>query len=412
MHNIFVSPDQRFLPIMRIVNDALHNDVVFWTLTQDFCEVIKNVDLKSECIASLIDAPARNDATRMAAAIVSNISKASQRNDIYNVAKNSGATIAVARWLNDNLDMFMYNSVPNIAAIIVSLNKIKPELIIVHNDVDTVMKPICQWGRAHSIPVLHIPHAIYLPNTGRGPVMSDIHDFAMATHVAAGGPFQANWYKERYDLLKLGAQIRITGLPQYDRLANVHPDRERSCKLLSLDTRKPIVVYFPSWSQDTNILGCHNGLEEAFAAFLETTKRLPECQFIFSAHPNDRNEGLIKQRIEQAKATGMPILFCPGHLDVMLSCADVAISYGNSNVLLEAACVRTARLIEIGDPPLVPEVIALGANPDELEAAIRTSLRQPPPSYNSLINKYLVQNGGTATRKISDWILSLLPKAG
>jgi len=410
MHNIFVSPDSRFLPIMRIVNDALHNDVVFWTLTQDFSEVIKNVDLKSECVASLVDTPTRGNATRMAATIVANISKAAQRNDIYNVAKNAGASIAVSRWLNDNLDTFMYNSVPNIAAIILSLNKIKPELIIVHNDVDTVMKPICQWGRVHNIPVLHIPHAIYLPNAGRGPVMSDVHDFAVATHVAAGGPFQASWYKERYDLLKLGAQIRITGLPQYDRLANAHPDRERSCKLLSLDTRKPIVVYFPSWSQDTNLMGCHNGLEEAFAAFLETTKRLPECQFIFSAHPNDQNKELIKRRMEQAKATGRPILFCPGHLDVMLSCADAVISYGNSNVLLEAALVRTPRLMEIGDPAIAADIIALGPDPDEIEAALKDSLSKPTPSYNNLINKYLVQNGGTATRKIVDWILSLLPK--
>ena len=108
-----------------------------------------------------------------------------------------------------------------------------------------------------------------LETSGTGEIGSDVHDLITASHVVCNGPFQAEWFLN-VALIKI--IYILTGLPQFDKLAKHKFTKEQACRVLGQTTNRPVVTYMSSWRQDTNLLGCHDGVEESYKEFLMPQK--------------------------------------------------------------------------------------------------------------------------------------------
>jgi hypothetical protein len=304
---------------------------------------------------------------------------------------------------DDILARYFYQRLPDITLIISALSKLNPALIVGHNDVEPLLRLAALWAKSHHVPFLHVPHAIYLDTDDRGPRIGyDIHDLVTASHLAAGGPYQAQWYRDRDRDL----QIFVTGLPQFDRLAGRKRDKHQARKLLRLDEAKPVLVYMSSWRQDTNLLGCHDGVEEAYTNTLLAVKDIPDMQLVVKCHPRGNN---TQWHIEQANKLGVRCIVTHEHLDVTLMVADLVLSYGASNVVLEAATIPEIRLLAINGFANDPAVITCDEHIENIRAALVHAMTNPPANYDALLAKYLGPLDGKAHERIANLIMHIAP---
>ncbi len=306
-------------------------------------------------------------------------------------------------FIKDDLPGYILSRIKDVSLVLATLDYIqttddKVELVLVHNDVEPALRLLALWARAHNVPCLHIPHAIYLEHEGRGLPGSDVHDLITASHIVCAGPYQQQWYRER------GAtdnQLIATGLPQFDRLAKPSLPREQAVRLLNYDPVLPVIAYMSSWRQDTNLLGCHSGVEEAYLEFLAAAKQLPELQYVIKCHPNGNN---VEWHVAEAEKLGVRCVVTAEHLDVVLAAADVILAYGASNVILEAAVVGRAALAVIADTTAFPndaQITKLPATSAVLTDWLQAALTAPPTNYTQLVAKYLGYLDGNAYQRIA-----------
>jgi len=104
----------------------------------------------------------------------------------------------------------------------------------------------------------------------------------------------------------------------------------------------------------------------------------------------------------------VPCVVTAEHLDATLMAADAVLSYGPSNVVLEAACVPEVRLLAIDGFRDDPEVVTLEATAPAIVQAVTTALRQPPPATHALLAKYLGAVDGGASTRIAQLVQQLV----
>lgn len=303
-----------------------------------------------------------------------------------------------------NLAGFVYSRLYDLGAFVVSVAKYKPDVIVVHNDVEPLLRAAAMWGRANGVPVVHVPHSVYL-DSGRGAPGTDIHDLITASNIAVAGPFQRKWYETRG---MPSDRIRETGFIHFDKMAVLKPDRKLACHLLGLDPRRPVVVYASSWAQNTNLMGMHDGVQTYYEKFLKAAKSLEAAQFVVKCHPSDRN---LKWHFEKAK--GMPNVVVTGqHLPIVLQACDMLVSYGPSNILMEASFFPQIRLAVSHGYETDPEVIQVGHNstPEKIAAIIKNELAKQPVDKSAFRIKYCGPSDGNSAGRIAQYILDVTKK--
>jgi hypothetical protein len=385
--NIIFSTQPSLIPVLR----ALAPKHQLYTLHAQFTKLCEDSGIAAPFVASLATAATQRDATALASKAHSELYALRPQHEALPVAMNT--------WLaNGGLAEYFYPRLSDLAMAIQSVELAKPDLLVLHNDVEPLHRLLALWAKAHSVPVLHVPHAIYLETEERGPAGSDVHDLVTATHLAAAGPFQAQWYRERSPDLA----IYVTGLPQFDRFAKPRTiDRARAAKLLHLDPAIPTMVYMSSWRQDTNLLGCHSGVEDTYTAFLKAYQQLPDMQLIVKCHPRGNN---VEWHAKTAESLGIACAVTAEHLDPVLTVADLVFSYGPSNVVLEAATMRKLKLLVSSGFPSDPEIIVAGEEVETILAGITKAFLSPLPDYTRLLDKYLGPWDGQAYQRIANLI--------
>ena len=384
---ILTSFQPGFLPILKAVQDL---EIV--TLNPPFSTMLNESEIAAKSLAEFGEPAIFQRALTETTRIVANLYHTPIERGNLDIQDPAFAT-------NQFLASYAYQRLHDVVALTLLAAKIKPKLILLHNDVEPVNRALALWSLTEHVPCLHVPHAIYLDHNGRGPAGTDVHDLITASVIACAGPYQQSWYIERgaYPQTTL-----ITGLPQFDRLANPQPNHKRAARLLGLDATKPIVVYKSSWRQDTNLLGCHDGVEETYLAFLAATKQLPsDLQFLVSCHPRGNN---TKQHIELAEKANVNCLVTQEHLDVIMNAADVFLCYGPSNVILECATLGTAHLVIINDDmafPQDPEIVKIPVDSTTIAQTIQQCLTSSLPDYNAFVTKYLGPLDGRASERIA-----------
>ena len=286
----------------------------------------------------------------------------------------------------------------HVIATLFAVDTLKSDLFIVHNDVEPLLRLLALYALAHAIPCLHVPHAVYCDTVSRGQAGTDIHDLVTASYVAVAGPYQAEWYESRRLQQRMPTQVIPTGLPQFDRLTTPLMERRRACQLLRLDQARPVVMYFSSWRQDTNLLGCHDGVEEAYAAFLAAAKTLPDVQFVIKTHPRGNN---LQQHMQEADKAGVRAVVTDNHLDIILCAADLVLTYESSNVILDAACIPGIRLAAVSGFAQDEAVETLPPQGAAIAEAIQALLSAPPRDVSLFRHKYLGVVDGKAKDRVA-----------
>ena len=193
------------------------------------------------------------------------------------------------RFIERQLAPFLYSRLADLSMLVLSLDVAKPILCILQNDVVPINRTVALWCRARSVPCLHIPHAIY-QNVNRGPAGTDVHDLITASYLAMAGPFQHSWYQERATMQQVKIEVRETGLPQFEQLVGElkRVSRERAQTMLKTNSLRPVVGYFSTWPQHSNVSGISDGWQICYLEFLKAAKRLQKdhgVQFIVKLHP-------------------------------------------------------------------------------------------------------------------------------
>jgi hypothetical protein len=310
-----------------------------------------------------------------------------------------GLTPGPAKFLREDLRGYLLPRLGDLTMAVMALDEIKPELVILHNDVEPVTRAAALWAKVHDVACLHVPHAVYM-DVEKGAPGSDVHDLITASHLAAAGPFQRAWYERR------GfppGNVRETGLPQFDAYARLTRSRKKARHMLRLDPHRPVVVYASSWAQGTNLLGVHSGVETSYLEFLEATKKLPDVQPVVKTHPRGDN---VDWHVERAKEAGVACAVTPHHLEVVLRAADAILAYGPSNVLLEAAFVPGLRLLATHGYPDDGAVKKVDGR--DVAEALHESLTDPAPDTLAFRVKYVGPPDGRAWERIAAFAEELL----
>lgn len=200
--------------------------------------------------------------------------------------------------------------------------------VVVHEDVTETFKSVVLWANARGVPSVHVPHAACFLN---GQLGSDVHEFSVATHLAAT-PFMERFYRAR----GYSGEIRQTGSPLFDKtLAEKKQGAGLGRRALQLDAAQPVVVYATSWGQSTNANDGVNRMEAALDAML-TAVYENDWQLIIKVHPGEQPdiERLYAQRAVQHGINCLVTRLYPAYV---LDAANVVVALGPSNYLVEAA---------------------------------------------------------------------------
>ena len=390
---LLTSLQPAFIPVFKKLPTE---QVELWTTHQQFARLLADSEIASQCLIELNQATTRDLAYTHAVRMLQQLAF---------LPENIPALPEVSYQAFKNLTgAFFYPRLGEISNILLLVEQLQPDVVLVHNDVEPLTRGLAMWARAHDKPCLHVPHAVYMDTPERTPMGTDVHDLVTATHIAAAGPYQAEWYMQRARAQNQPTEIRMTGYLPADRLADLKPFRADALRLLNLHDRAPVITYFSSWRQDTNLLGCTDSVEEGYHAFLTAAQARPQYQYLVKCHPRGQN---VQAHVEQAKAAGVQCVVSDQHLDVFLNATDLTISLGPSNVVVEAACFPGMRLAAINGFMEDREVLTCTADAASIGAAMDTAFARPPYDNTAFVTKYFGPIDGRTAKRLSNWLLEL-----
>jgi len=268
---------------------------------------------------------------------------------------------------------------------------------ITHEDVSEQTKCMASFFREKKVPTLHVPHAVYM-DQWRGAVGQDVHDDITAEWIAAAGPYQRDWYIAR------GAKPRkvvITGLPHWDKWAK-DLDGAWARRSLRLDQDRPIVMYASSWAQQTSAFGMHGAVEETYAGFLKVAA-LGDFQTIVKLHPS-AGKASNDWHLKQAQDAGVKGMITAQYLDLCMASADLIVSVGPSNLLIEASMLGKPSVCVHGfdmEQEIISTEIADMADAIEVGLSDHWQKNFHP---EGIIARYAHKNDGQATQRVLDLI--------
>jgi len=271
--------------------------------------------------------------------------------------------------------------------------------VVTHEDVTPQFKALALWAKAKGIPTVHIPHANHFIKT-----RPDVHDKCVCDWIFATSPWMADWYAERGFPRE---RIKLTGCPNWDVWHEVVQtiSKEHARAVMLLEQDRPVVLYCTSWSQSTNLVDDHTVKDRADVAVLEAAKQAG-WQLVIKMHPGEPPDWQ-KRYAEMAKERGVPALVTQSHLTLSVRAADVLVSVGPSNVIVEAA---------LGDRPSVvvplrgygfpcePPWLA-DPTPEAIQAAVGRVLDNPQlwtEERGRFVQRFAWVHDGGATRRAAE----------
>jgi hypothetical protein len=264
--------------------------------------------------------------------------------------------------------------------------------VVTHEDVTPRFRALATWGKARGVPVIHIPH-----NNCFLTERPDMHDQTLADWILAASPYMRDWYVTRGFAPE---RIKIIGFPPWDRWATYEMPQDRARAVLNLDER-PIVAFCTGWAQATNAIDDHSQADAAMHFLFQAAQR-EGWQVIWKLHPGDA-PGSEARYGKAAASYRVPTLVTRDHLAWTLSAADVVLSTGPSNVLVEAGIV--------GPPPALFPLRGygfdrtppweVGLSVDDVRNTVNELLGLPDWEYQRkrFVRRYAFKADGKATKR-------------
>ena len=390
---ILVSPGDAFVPILEALADF---GLEIITMTPQYADALAGLELPGlKSLAHFREAAVTDEAYNW----VGNTIAANSA--LLRVTQHPNLASSVKSFMQGDVRGYLAAKAPDLALVTVIIDNLKPDLVLLHNDVEPLTKVAALWAQANGKPCLHVPHSIY--QEVENP--HDIHAVFTASHLASSGAYQSQWFVARGFNPQ---RIVETGLPQFDAFANPDLNRLKARAGLGLPNNRPVVTYCSSWSQNTNMLGMHDGVEAAYLAILQAAKLLPEAHFVIKLHPRARAD---QWHVEQAEQAGVPVTVIKDHLSTVLAASDVVFAYGPSNVLLEAANYPFLKLAASSGFERDNEIAKIPLDPPEsqlIRDRLAGLLQAQPPDYSDFLWRYLGRRDGKAHERIVQVCLGLL----
>lgn len=276
--------------------------------------------------------------------------------------------------------------------------------VVTHEDVTPRFKALALFAKSQGIPAIHIPHANHFIQ-----VRPDVHDTSICDWMLARSGWMRDWYVARGYPRR---RIQVVGSPALDRWEKVRRkiSREHARAVLDLKDDETVVLYCTSWPQTTNLVDDHSAKAKADVAMLEAA-RANGWRLIWSLHPGDRPEWQ-QNYAELSRQHNVPALVVRGHLPYTARAADVVVTIGPSNVLVEGALA--------GVPPVTiplrgydyPATPPWRARPTvkSIGDTVRRVLENPVAWENSreqFIKRFAYQSDGKATERAVAAILKI-----
>jgi len=355
-------------------------------------EVYNNIDIECKALGDFANMFLAEEAFAESAKVL---------NATFSPMTFDGLGAGPSKYLEEGVRAFLYPKLADLALLVLSLDEAKPDLVILHNDVENVARTVALWCQKRGVPFLHVPHAVYTKVTD-GEVGTDIHDIVTASHLAVSGKFQHDWYKMRGQ-----ENIRETGLPQFDEWARIKSDKKRALRLLHLDPGRPVISYMGTWRQNTNMLGYNDEWADQFVTFLNAIKMFnDEIQLVVKMHPSSQEHG-PQAHADILKKMGMNcVLVVQHHLVVVLQASDAVFAPYGSNTLIEAAHLPHVRLMTFdGCRAYLDDevIIKSGSDMKEVAASIERVLSVPPLDTTAFRAKYVGISDGKAHLRVAEY---------
>jgi len=204
--------------------------------------------------------------------------------------------------------------------------------IIVHEDVTPKYKALALWGKARGVPVIHMPH-----NNCYAQTRPDIHDTSVSDWILASSPYQRDWYGDRGFPKD---HIKIVGFPGWDEWHELDLNKEKARTMLRIEPDETVVTLCTGWPQRTNYVDDHS-MTEAMVHLTLDAARDAGFRVIWKIHPGDM-QGQEQHAMRLAASYRVPAIVVRDHLPYALMAANMVISTGPSNVLVEAGIAGVA----------------------------------------------------------------------
>lgn len=268
----------------------------------------------------------------------------------------TGSKLKLENWLPGYLHQSILNQTTRMLCL-EKLNQRKVEMCITHEDITEQFGGLAHWAKARGIPTALVPHANHFAKPELSP---DIHDTSICDALAVT-LHQEKWYRAR----AYAGDMAMTGSPLFDRWDKYQVNREWAQKVLRLDPEKKTIVYMSSWGQGTNAHDDSYRFEEA----LEAIALAGFDQLIIKLHPGEA-PGIEQEYHRFLTEMGTKALVTRQYFEIVLSAADMVVSLGPSNSVVDAAIMNVPSVcIKMPgytfDHPAIPEV-----EPDEIRIAV------------------------------------------
>lgn len=290
---------------------------------------------------------------------------------------------------------FVLSRIVHFLPYVIALDRAKPDVVVLHNDIEPATRLVALWARTRGIPCLHVPHAIYVDHPWRGPLGTDIHDVVTADHIAAAGPFQAEWYRARSN----DAEIRVTGAPRWDWIASWNVSKEKARRLLHIPDSSPVLTYATSWAQKTSKRGSEIDPFFWFQEFLKAVEELPII-LIVKLHPSAQDG---QRYVEAVLKSNVRAVITAAHLPYVLTASDLVVVFGPSNVVLEAAALGVPVLCHLAPFPI--KGVRWIEKPDG--EMIMSLLLGTEPLPKDRVTAFTGPLDGHATERVAAWVREL-----
>ena len=276
--------------------------------------------------------------------------------------------------------------------------------VIVHEDVTPRFRALALWARAHDIPSIHVPHGNCFAR-----VRPDIHDTSVCDWILAASPYMRDWYTARGFVKR---RIKVTGFPTWDRWLDITEriDQPHARRALHLDLDKPTLQFCTQWAQRTNFVDDHTAPEAMPHLALGAVQKLG-WQMIWTLHPGDGKDH-EQACANLAAAYRVPALVTRGHLALAIRAADVVLSAGPSNVLVEVGfCDRPPVVYPLrgygfdGEPPYLA-----GMSVDETVTALERALDRGnwEQARAGFVRRYAYRNDGKASARAARQVRKII----
>ena len=383
---ILVSSHPLLIPVVKIL--AEKHDIL--TIDKIIYERLKNIDIPCKGLFEFADGDMRMEGYGESAKII---------HTSFSPISFDGLGAGPSKFLENGIQGYFQSRINDFVMLTLTLDASDPDLVIMHNDVEGVMRMVALWCQVNDVPCLHVPHAVY-QDVDRGVIGSDIHDLVTASHLAVSGWAQRDWYKKR------GAtNIKETGLPQNDKW-----DKKKALRLFNLDANRPVITYMTTWHQSTNMLGCTDRADELYGSFLRAMKMFgDDVQLIIKMHPN-AFEANINAHVHAAEELGLNCVMSIQYLELALQASDVVFAPYGSNTLIDAAHIPYTRLASFEGQGFLDddEVVKCGFSEKEIAELIEESLTRPPVDMEAFRYKYAGVPDGKAHVRVASWAEELI----